>query len=571
MEGIFVRAGIVFVVAPIAALFMLSSLRNSVEANNRSLNALLTNLKTDLKLLTTKVDRLARDVAEPVVLPVRAEPTPPRPAPQPLVPDVKVERAEPVLEPKPSEPAPPQGTRIEPIDAGEPVIQPPAEDEEPIRLADPTPPPAQRAAKTFEQLRENREERQHWKPSVQSSVPRHSSIPKDWAGAAKHSSYSPPERQPSRFEVAAAETLKKIWNWFIVGEEFIPAGVSMEYAVASQWLLRIGVLILIVGAGFFLKYSIDHHWLTETARVALSTFTGLALTIAGTRLLGKHYHVFGQGLIGLGLAVLYLSCYGAWSFYHLIESTTAFAAMCCVTALAAGIAVRFNSILVAVLGIVGGYLTPILLSTGEANFPGLFGYLTVLGAGILGVCFWKSWPIVNLLSFVGTYSLYGLAMQKYEPAHFNEVFPFLIGFFVLFSTMTFLYKVANKTRSTMLDLLAIVVNAGVFFEESKRLVTPLYGDMWVGAVTLSLAAFYTLHVLVFMKRKLVDRELLICFIGLASFFLTITMPLMLSRAWITVSWAVEALVLLWIAGAIGSEFLRQVSYLVYGIVLSTLR
>jgi len=386
--------------------------------------------------------------------------------------------------------------------------------------------------------------------------------------AATSPALPPAARNPGRFEQTARQILGRMWSWIVVGEEHRSPDVAIEYAIATTWLVRLGITIIVVGVGFFLRYAVDEGLLPPMARIALGLVTGAVLVAVGTRLLRGTYDLFGQGLVGGGLAILYFSIFAAFGFYQYIALVPAFLLMAVVTLSAGVLAVRFNSLLIALLGIIGGYGTPLLLQSPEPNLPGLFAYLLLLGIGVLAIGYWKNWRLLQYLSLACSYGWALVVVQTiYRPADFWGVMPFLAGLFVLFSTMTFLHHIARRQQSTLLEIMALLVNALVFFALGQGLILDAYTPQWRAALTLALTTFYIGHVYYLLARQHRDKALLLTFMALASLFLTLTVPILLSGEWITPVWAVQALLMLWLAQKLESSFLRNLACVIYAITL----
>lgn len=178
--------------------------------------------------------------------------------------------------------------------------------------------------------------------------------------------------------------------------------INWEQFLGAKMFAWIGGLAFFLGVAFFIRYSFEHNLIPPELRVALGFLAGLGLVTGGVFIKRKEYTVLSQSLCATGVVVLYASAFGANALYHLIGSGATFLLMSLITAAAFLLAVRMNAQVVAVLGLVGGFLTPPLLSTGVDNPLGLFGYVALLNLGLMAVVFRRGWNYLVALALTGT-------------------------------------------------------------------------------------------------------------------------------------------------------------------------
>ena len=379
------------------------------------------------------------------------------------------------------------------------------------------------------------------------------------------------KKESSEFERRASEILSGIWQWIVCGETSSKDNVSKEYSIATTWLVRASVIIIVMGIVFLLKYSIEKNLISPEVRVFLGMLSGAAMLAAGLKTVKGKYRPIALGLCGGGLAVFYFSIFASSMMYKLIGALPAFALMALVTFAAGILAIRLNAILIALTGICGGYLTPVLLNTGVKNLEGLFSYLLLLGIGTIYVARHKDWKLLNILSFMLTYLLFFGALNKFYSmaTDFVVAVSFLTTFFLLFSAQTLIFNIINKLKSTAIELIMLFLNTSIFLAAAYNLVSCKYPGKYAAVVTIFLAVFYIAHIIIFIRNKLNDRKLLIILSGFAGFAIMLTPPILLSGAGITASWALMALAFLWMGKKLDSRFITSLAYILY--MLATAR
>ena len=319
-----------------------------------------------------------------------------------------------------------------------------------------------------------------------------------------------------------------------------------DVVLGGNTIARLGVAILFVGLSFLVKLAIENSLFPIELRLAGAGLLGTGMIGFGWKF-AQTRKGYGVSLQGGGIAILFLTVFASFRLYELLPSEAAFIILIVITILGSAIAILQNSQALAVLSMLGGFLAPVITSTGDGSHIALFTYYAVLNAGILAIAWYKPWRMLNLTGFFSTFGIATLwGAGDYIADFFATTEPFLILFFLMYMGIALLYALRHNTAFNRMVDGTLVFGLPVWvFSIQAVLVDPYeYGLAWSA---LGFGGFYAV-VAWFLSQRYPEklRMMVQSFSGIGLALISMTIPFALNATWTGAGWALEGAALVWL-------------------------
>ena len=372
-------------------------------------------------------------------------------------------------------------------------------------------------------------------------------------------------------EVKQPETIRDIYQSYkekksvqtFEPKPLIAKGKSdLEKFIGENLINKIGIAITVLGVGVGAKYSIEHNLISPLTRILLGYLMAIGLLGFGIKL-KKNYESFSAVLVSGSIAILYFISFAAYSFYGLIPQAICFVLMVIFTGFGVLAAIHYNRQVIALIGLVGAYAVPFLLSDGSGKVVILFSYMSIINIGILVIAIKKYWKLLYYAAYFLSWIIFiSWYADRYDSAqHFGIGMFFLFIFFLTFYGIFLVYKLSGREKFVRPDVLMLMSNSFVFYATGYAMMSlhPV-GKNYLGLFTLGNAVIHFFVSAVIYRRKLADRNLFLLVVGMVLVFITITIPVQLNGHWITLLWAGEATILFWVGRTKAVSFYEKFAY-----------
>ena len=377
-----------------------------------------------------------------------------------------------------------------------------------------------------------------------------------------HSKTQPLENSPQDF------VPRKSWL-----QTFKENNPDIEKFIGENLINKIGILILVLGISFFVKYAIDKDWINETGRVGIGILSG-GIVMGVAHRLRKKFAAFSSVFVAGAISIFYLTIGIAFHDYKLFTQTVAFIIMVIITLFSVLVSVSYNRKELAILSLIGGFAVPFMVSTGSGNYKVLLTYIAILNVGMLMIAYFKKWNIVTLLAFIFTTILYSswFGMEFYKTTFPSKgALFFATLFYFIFSIATVINNIRNKGTFNKIEYFIMLVNTFYYFGIGATIIEN-WLPQYKGIFTVILALYNLVFAMILYKKFGINKNAIYLLLGLALTFVTITIPFQFNGNYITIFWAAEGALLIWLSqksrihifkiGAIIIQILMMISLLI---------
>ncbi|HMQ06018.1 MAG TPA: DUF2339 domain-containing protein [Saprospiraceae bacterium] len=337
---------------------------------------------------------------------------------------------------------------------------------------------------------------------------------------------------------------------------------DLEKFIGENLINKIGIVITITGVAIGAKYSIENDLVSPLTRIILGYLFGLGLLGIGIKL-KNNYANYSAVLVSGAMAIMYFITYFAYGLYDLIPQLMAFVLMIIFTVFTVVAAIHYNRQIIAQIGLVGAYGIPFLLNEGEGIMVILFSYIVILNIGILAIAIKKYWKPLYFTAFGVTWLIFlSWYVSQYQTSdHFYLALLFLSAFFIIFYLTFLSYKLFQKEKFVVFDIILVIINSFIFYGLGYTLFNqhPTGGQI-LGLFTLFNAIIHFTVSVILYQQKLADKNVHYLVSGLALIFITIAIPVQLDGKWVTLLWIGEAALLFWIGRTKNINFYERLSY-----------
>jgi len=330
-------------------------------------------------------------------------------------------------------------------------------------------------------------------------------------------------------------------------EKFKQDNPDLEKFIGENIINKIGIIILVLGISYFVKFAIDRDWINEPGRVGIGILCGGILLGIAHRLRTK-FKAFSSVLVAGAISVFYFTIGIAFHDYGLFSQTTAFIIMVVIMLFSVFVSLAYKRQELAILATIGGFAVPFMVSTGQGNYHVLLTYLCILNCGILTLSYFKRWFLLNFTAFLLTIIIVTGWYTTVENSSVSLQLHTLVYsslFYLIFNLAFIINNLRQKTKFTNYEIAALITNNIAFYSigvQAIHVIAPQY----LGLFTLSIGFFNLLFATFVYKMYKFDKNIIYVLIGLALTLATITIPVQFEGNYITLFWACEAVLLFWL-------------------------